>query len=52
MSDNPISETKNKFLPVEKEDNLTKISKSICQLKIENKLTNVIETNVGAGFFY
>ena len=50
MSDNPISETKNKFLPVEKEDNLTKISKSICQLKIENKLTNEIETNVGAGF--
>ena len=49
MNDNPISEKEIKISPA-KQDNFTKISKSICQLEIENKLSNTIETNMGTGF--
>ena len=49
MNDNPISEKEIKFSPA-KQDNFIKISKSICQLEIENKLPNTIETNMGTGF--
>ena len=40
-----------KFSPFEKLDNnVTKVSKSICKLKIENMLPNGIQTIIGTGF--
>ena len=39
------------FSPFEKLDNkITNVSKSICKLKIENRLSNGIETKIGTGF--
>ena len=51
INDNRIPECIIKFSPFEKLDNnITKVAKSICKLKIENILTNGIETIIGTGF--
>ena len=49
--DNRIPECKIEFSPFEKLDNnVTKVAKSICKLKIENILPNGIQTIIGTGF--